>query len=119
MNFYRNRSSSIKTPNLDFIITQYKNILENEKRVGGRKLNEIRKIDVEVGLLPRTHGSGVFQRGETQGLTTCTLGSPGDAQILEGIEGESKKSYFHHYNFHQKDNMQQALNLDSFAHLAG
>jgi len=79
--------------------TVRKNILENEKRVGGRKLNEIRPLSIEVGLLPRTHGSGLFQRGETQGLTTCTLGAPGDAQIIEGIEGEEKKSYYHHYNF--------------------
>ena len=79
--------------------TVRRNILENEKRIGGRKLDEIRPLNVEVSLLPRTHGSGLFNRGETQGLTTCTLGAPGDAQILEGIEGESKKSYFHHYNF--------------------
>ncbi|MBU1683333.1 polyribonucleotide nucleotidyltransferase, partial [Patescibacteria group bacterium] len=79
--------------------TVRKNILENEKRIGGRKLDEIRPLYVEVGLLPRTHGSGLFQRGETQGLTICTLGAPGAAQILEGIEGESKKSYLHHYNF--------------------
>ena len=76
-----------------------KNILENEKRVGGRKLDEIRPLNIEVGLLPRTHGSGLFQRGETQGLSICTLGSPGDAQIMEGIEGETKKHYLHHYNF--------------------
>lgn len=76
-----------------------KNILENEKRIGGRKLDQIRPLSVEVGLLPRVHGSGLFNRGETQGLTTCTLGAPGDAQILEGIEGEEKKQYFHHYNF--------------------
>ncbi len=79
--------------------TVRKNILENEKRVGGRKLDEIRPLDIEVGLLPRTHGSGLFQRGETQGLSTCTLGAPGAAQIIDGIEGESKKHYFHHYNF--------------------
>lgn len=79
--------------------TVRKNILENNKRVGGRKLNEIRPLSVEVGLFPRTHGSGLFNRGETQGLTTCTLGAPGDAQIIDGIEGESKKQYFHHYNF--------------------
>lgn len=76
-----------------------KNILENEKRIGGRKMDEIRPLSVEVGLFPRTHGSGLFDRGETQGLTTCTLGSPGDAQIIDGIEGEYKKHYFHHYNF--------------------
>jgi len=76
-----------------------KNILENDKRIGGRKMDEIRPLSVEVGLLPRTHGSGLFDRGETQGLTICTLGAPGDAQIIDGIEGESKKHYFHHYNF--------------------
>lgn len=76
-----------------------KNILEKDVRMGGRKLDEIRSLYIETGLLPRTHGSGLFQRGETQGLTTCTLGSPGDAQIIDGIEGESKKTYFHHYNF--------------------
>jgi polyribonucleotide nucleotidyltransferase len=79
--------------------TVRKNILENDKRIGGRKMDEIRPLSIEAGLLPRTHGSALFNRGETQGLTTCTLGSPGDAQILDGIEGEIKKSYFHHYNF--------------------
>ncbi len=62
-------------------------------------MDEIRPVSVEVGFLPRCHGSALFNRGETQGLTTCTLGSPGDAQILDGIEGEMKKHYFHHYNF--------------------
>jgi len=86
---------------MDHLVKQTvrRNILENEKRIGGRKLGEIRPLNIEVGLLPRTHGSGLFNRGETQGLTTCTLGAPGDAQILEGIEGEIKKQYFHHYNF--------------------
>jgi len=76
-----------------------KNILENKKRIGGRGLDEIRALSIEAGLLPRTHGSALFNRGETQGLTTCTLGSPGDAQLIDGIEGETKKRYFHHYNF--------------------
>ncbi len=76
-----------------------KNILEKDLRMGGRKLDEIRSLSVETGFIPRTHGSGLFTRGETQGLTTCTLGSPSDAQIIDGIEGESKKRYFHHYNF--------------------
>ncbi|PIZ73090.1 polyribonucleotide nucleotidyltransferase [Candidatus Peregrinibacteria bacterium CG_4_10_14_0_2_um_filter_43_11] len=79
--------------------TVRKNILEKERRIKDRKIDTIRPLYVEVGLLPRTHGSGLFQRGETQGLSTCTLGSPGDAQIIDGIEGESKKHYFHHYNF--------------------
>jgi len=75
------------------------NILENDKRIGGRKLTEIRPLLIETSILPRTHGSALFQRGETQGLTTCTLGGPGDIQIQEGVEGETKKRYFHHYNF--------------------
>ena len=79
--------------------TVRRNILENDKRIGGRAMDEIRPLSIEAGLLPRTHGSALFNRGETQGLTTCTLGSPGDAQIIDGIEGESKKRYFHHYNF--------------------
>jgi len=79
--------------------TVRKNILENNKRIGGRALDEIRPLSIEAGLLPRTHGSALFNRGETQGLTTCTLGSPGDAQLIDGIEGERKKHYFHHYNF--------------------
>ena len=79
--------------------TVRKNILENDKRIGGRKMDEIRPLSIEAGILPRTHGSALFNRGETQGLTTCTLGAPGDAQIIDGIEGESKKTYFHHYNF--------------------
>ncbi|MBN2096679.1 polyribonucleotide nucleotidyltransferase [Candidatus Peregrinibacteria bacterium] len=86
---------------MDALIKQTvrRNILENDKRIGGRKMDEIRPLSMEVGLFPRTHGSGLFNRGETQGLTLCTLGSPGDAQVLEGIEGESKKRYMHHYNF--------------------
>jgi len=79
--------------------TVRKNILENNKRIGGRAMDEIRPLNIEAGLLPRTHGSALFNRGETQGLTTCTLGSPGDAQLIDGIEGEQKKHYFHHYNF--------------------
>jgi polyribonucleotide nucleotidyltransferase len=75
-------------------------ILKQEKRVDGRSLDQIRPISCEVGLLPRVHGSGLFQRGETQVLTTVTLGGPGDEQILEDIETEEerKKRYMHHYN---------------------
>jgi len=89
------------SPAVDKLVkdTVRKNILENDKRIGGRRMNEIRALNIEVGLLPRTHGSSLFNRGETQGLTLCTLGSPGDAQIIDGIEGEFKKHYFHHYNF--------------------
>ncbi len=76
-----------------------KTIIETGIRVDGRKIDEIRKLDVEVGLLPRTHGSGLFQRGETQVLSVVTLGSPGDEQTLEGMEESGKKRFMHHYNF--------------------
>lgn len=74
-------------------------MLEKEIRVDGRKLDEVRPLFAEVDVLPRTHGSAIFQRGETQALTTITLGAPGDAQIIDGIEPEYKKRYMHHYNF--------------------
>jgi polyribonucleotide nucleotidyltransferase len=81
---------------------QQKQILDNERRVDGRKLDETRQISAEVGVLPRTHGSALFTRGETQVLTTVTLGSKGDEQILDSMEdpmeGRSKR-YIHHYNF--------------------
>ncbi|HFC76756.1 MAG TPA: polyribonucleotide nucleotidyltransferase [Candidatus Moranbacteria bacterium] len=77
----------------------HKNILEKEQRPDGRKLNEIRKITCDVGILPRTHGTGLFTRGETQALTITTLGAPGDEQIIDTMEEDSKKRYIHHYNF--------------------
>jgi polyribonucleotide nucleotidyltransferase len=76
-----------------------KMVLEEEIRVDGRKLDEIRPLSAIVGLIPRTHGSGLFQRGETQVLSLVTLGSPGDEQTLDGMEEASKKRYMHHYNF--------------------
>ncbi|MBI5135123.1 polyribonucleotide nucleotidyltransferase [Candidatus Uhrbacteria bacterium] len=74
-------------------------ILEEGRRVDGRALTQIRPLNAEVGLLPRTHGSGLFERGETQVLSVVTLGSPSEEQTLEGIEGNGKKRYMHHYNF--------------------
>lgn len=74
-------------------------ILNEKKRVDGREINEIRRLRAEVGILPRTHGSALFDRGQTQALSIVTLGGPGDEQILEGIEGDSTKRYMHHYNF--------------------
>jgi len=68
-------------------------------RVDGRKLDEIRPLYAEVGILPRTHGSGLFQRGQTQVLTTVTLGALGDVQMLDGVDLEEEKRYMHHYNF--------------------
>ncbi len=73
-------------------------ILQKETRIGGRGLADIRPISVETGLLPRTHGSGLFTRGETQVMTLTTLGSPGDEQIVDGLEEEFKKRFMHHYN---------------------
>ena len=77
----------------------HKNILEKNLRPDGRKLDEIRKIECRVGILPRTHGTGLFTRGETQALTVTTLGSPGDEQIIDTMEIDTKKRYIHHYNF--------------------
>jgi polyribonucleotide nucleotidyltransferase len=74
-------------------------ILKEGKRVDGRKLDEIRPLYSEVGLLPRTHGSGLFQRGQTQVLTTLTLGALGEVQVLDGVDLEEEKRYMHHYNF--------------------
>lgn len=76
-----------------------KNILEKETRIDGRKIDEIRPIRVLADVLPRTHGSAMFQRGETIALTTTTLGGPGDAQIVDTMERDIVKRYFHHYNF--------------------
>lgn len=74
-------------------------ILKDKKRVDGRKLDEIRPLSAEAGVLPRIHGSGLFNRGETQVLSIVTLGAPGLEQSLEGIEGVGTKRYMHHYNF--------------------
>ena len=67
-------------------------------RPDGRQLTEIRKIWCEAGVLPRVHGSGVFTRGQTQVMSTCTLGMLGEAQKLEGLDGDSEKRYMHQYN---------------------
>lgn len=76
-----------------------KNILTKEQRIDGRKLDEIRPISCDVSVLPRTHGSGFFQRGETQALSLTTLGSPGSAQIIDTMDVDTIKRYMHHYNF--------------------
>lgn len=74
-------------------------ILNENKRVDGRNLGEIRPIDCAVGVLPRTHGSALFTRGNTQVLSVVTLGSPGDAQELDGIDPKKSRRYIHHYSF--------------------
>ncbi len=74
-------------------------IADEGKRVDGRRLDQIRPLSAEVGLLPRTHGSGLFQRGQTQVLTTVTLGGINEIQRLDGVDLEEEKRYMHHYNF--------------------
>jgi polyribonucleotide nucleotidyltransferase len=73
-------------------------ILKKEQRLDGRTLTEFRDLNIEVGLLPRTHGSGMFMRGDTQVLSVATLGAPGDVQTLDTMEEEGTKRYMHHYN---------------------
>jgi polyribonucleotide nucleotidyltransferase len=73
-------------------------ILKKSVRPDGRKLTEIRKLTAEVGFLPRTHGSAVFKRGQTQVLSVTTLGAPSLGQLLESAEGEEEKHYMHHYS---------------------
>ncbi|MDF2606641.1 MAG: polynucleotide phosphorylase/polyadenylase, partial [Bacillales bacterium] len=74
-------------------------ITEDKIRPDGRKVDEIRPLSSEVKLLPRTHGSGLFTRGQTQALSVCTLGALGDVQILDGLGVEEHKRFMHHYNF--------------------
>ena len=74
-------------------------LLDEQKRVDGRGMDDMRPLAAEVDLLPRTHGSGMFTRGQTQVLTVATLGSIRDNQLLDGIDEEESKRYIHHYNF--------------------
>ena len=80
-----------------FVVRRW--LLDEQKRVDGRGMDEIRSLAAEVGLLPRVHGSGMFTRGQTQVLTVATLGSTRDNQLLDGIDDEESKRYIHHYNF--------------------
>ena len=74
-------------------------LMYDKKRVDGRGILELRPLSAEVGLLPRTHGSGLFSRGQTQVLTVATLGSLGEAKIIDGLDNEEYRRYLHHYNF--------------------
>ena len=73
-------------------------VIEKQKRADGRKMDEIRPISVEAGVLPRTHGSALFQRGMTQALSVATLGSPRMEQLIESADGEETKRYIHYYS---------------------
>jgi polyribonucleotide nucleotidyltransferase len=77
----------------------HRRIIEKGERPDGRKVDELRPITCQVGILPRVHGSALFMRGETHILSTLTLGSPGDELIIEGMEIRGRKRYLHHYNF--------------------
>lgn len=80
-----------------FIVRRW--LLDEQKRVDGRGMDEMRPLAAEVGLLPRVHGSGLFTRGQTQVMTITTLGPVSDSQKLDGIDEEETKRYMHHYNF--------------------
>ncbi|MBR5295736.1 MAG: polyribonucleotide nucleotidyltransferase, partial [Clostridia bacterium] len=79
-----------------FVVRRW--LLDEKKRVDGRRMDEIRPLASEVGLIPRVHGSGLFTRGQTQVLTLATLGSIADQQLLDGLDTEETKRYMHHYN---------------------
>lgn len=84
----------------DIVKEEVRRLITHDKvRPDGRKLDEIRPIDCDTNLLPRTHGSGLFTRGQTQALSVCTLGALGDVQILDGIDLAETKRFMHHYNF--------------------
>lgn len=84
----------------DFIEDQVTEaILKEDKRVDGRKMDDIRDLKADVSVVPLAHGTGLFSRGETQVLSFVTLGAPGDDLIIESMETDDKKKYFHHYNF--------------------
>ncbi len=80
-----------------FVVRRW--LLDEKKRVDGRRMDEIRPLAAEVGVLPRVHGSGLFTRGQTQVMTVATLGPVSDSQKLEGLDEEDGKRYMHHYNF--------------------
>jgi len=82
--------------------SEVRRLISQEKiRPDGRKIDEIRPLSSRVKVLPRTHGSGLFTRGQTQALSICTLGALGDVQILDGLDLEESKRFMHHYNFPQ------------------
>ncbi|WP_010530671.1 polyribonucleotide nucleotidyltransferase [Lentibacillus jeotgali] len=86
----------------DMVKEEVRRLITKEKiRPDGRKIDEIRQLSSKVGVLPRTHGSGLFTRGQTQALSVCTLGALGDVQILDGLDLEESKRFMHHYNFPQ------------------
>jgi polyribonucleotide nucleotidyltransferase len=94
----RSANSSKEFAELEYH-TMRDSVLKTKIRIDGRKLDDVRPITVRVGVLPRTHGSALFTRGETQALVVATLGTTRDAQIIDAPEGESKDPFLFHYNF--------------------
>jgi polyribonucleotide nucleotidyltransferase len=92
--------ADVKETLYDIVKDEVRRLITHDKvRPDGRGLDEIRAIDCDINLLPRTHGSGLFTRGQTQALSICTLGALGDVQILDGLDLEETKRFMHHYNF--------------------
>ncbi|WP_284639120.1 polyribonucleotide nucleotidyltransferase [Paenibacillus silviterrae] len=92
--------SDVKETLYDIVKEEVRRLITHDKvRPDGRGLDEIRPIECDINLLPRTHGSGLFTRGQTQALSICTLGALGDVQILDGLDLEETKRFMHHYNF--------------------
>ncbi|MDR6552768.1 polyribonucleotide nucleotidyltransferase [Paenibacillus qinlingensis] len=90
----------VKETLYDIVKEEVRRLITHDKvRPDGRKPEEIRPIECDVNLLPRTHGSGLFTRGQTQALSICTLGALGDVQILDGLDLTETKRFMHHYNF--------------------
>ena len=97
-NFKENEEAEVGEIMDKLFKNQIREMILSGKRPDGRKLDEIRKLSLEVGVLPRTHGSAIFQRGITQVLTVTTLGAPSLEQLIESAEGEESKRYIHHYS---------------------
>lgn len=92
--------SDVKEVLYDIVKEEVRRLITHDKvRPDGRALDEIRPIECDTAILPRTHGSGLFTRGQTQALSICTLGALGDVQILDGLDLEETKRFMHHYNF--------------------
>jgi polyribonucleotide nucleotidyltransferase len=97
---FAGQMDDVKEVLYDIVKEEVRRLITHDKvRPDGRGLAEIRPIECEIGLLPRTHGSGLFTRGQTQALSICTLGALGDVQILDGLGLEETKRFMHHYNF--------------------
>ncbi len=95
--FEKNAAALLFDEEVNVIV--HRRILEKGERPDGRKPDELRSLSGATAVLPRTHGSGLFMRGETHALSILTLGAPGDEQIVEGMEIRTKKRFLHHYNF--------------------